>query len=445
MSKQMTDRGEFDAPVVPPPDPGEPLAQVDSELVDRLLEQAGEGADLLGPDGLLSALTKSVLERALDAELTDHLGYERGDPGGRGSGNSRNGSSGKTVHTDVGSVRLDVPRDRNGTFEPAIVPKGTTRLQGFNDRIIALYARGMTVRDIQAHLHEIYGVEVSPDLISKVTAAVIDELREWQSRPLERVYAAIFLDAIRCKVGHEGRVVNKAAYLAVGMDSNGAKDVLGIWIDSTEGAKFWLAICNELRNRGVDDVIFVCCDGLTGLCDAIEAVWPDAIVQTCIVQTCIVHLVRSSMRFVSYRDRKAASARMKEIYRAANEQQALQALERLDEAYGARYPAMIATWKASWEQFTPMLSFPPEVRTVLYTTNLIESINYQLRKITRNRGHFPSDDALLKLLYLGVRNHLARRPNRRTIPGEDPRPMTNGWKAALNQFEILWPGRLDPR
>lgn len=440
MSKQMTDRDEFDAPVVPPPDPGDPLAKIDPELVDKLLEQAGDGVELLGPDGLLSELTKSVLERALDAELTDHLGYERGDPAGHGSGNSRNGASGKTVHTDVGSVRVDVPRDRNGTFEPAIVPKGQTRLQGFNDRIIALYARGMTVRDIQAHLHEIYGVEVSPDLISKVTAAVIDELREWQNRPLERVYAAIFLDAIRCKVRHEGRVVNKAAYLAVGMDSNGAKDVLGIWIDASEGAKFWLAICNELRNRGVEDVIFVCCDGLTGLPDAIESVWPHAI-----VQTCIVHLVRSSMRFVSYKDRKLAGARMKEIYRAANEEQALQALERLDEAYGARYPAMVATWRTSWEQFTPMLAFPPEVRRVLYTTNLIESINYQLRKITRNRGHFPSDDALLKLLYLGVRNHLARRPSRRTQHQGEPQPQTNGWKAALNQFEILWPGRLDPR
>lgn len=441
MSKQMTQHDQSDSPAaVPPPDPGAVPVNVDPELVDRLLADA-EGTDLLGADGLLAELTKSVLERALDAELTDHLGYERGDPVGRGSGNSRNGRSGKNVHTDVGTVRLDVPRDRNGTFEPKIVPKGRTRLQGFNDRIIALYARGMTVRDIQAHLHEIYGVEVSPDLISKVTGAVLEEVKEWQNRPLERAYAAIYLDAIRCKVRHEGMVVNKAAYLAVGIDADGFKDVLGIWVDTTEGAKFWMRICNELRSRGVEDVIFVCCDGLSGLPDAIEAVWADAI-----VQTCVVHLVRASLRFVSYRDRKAITAGMKEIYRAANEQAARDALERLENQWGSRYPAMIAVWRTSWEQFTPMLAFPPSIRRVLYTTNLIESLNYQLRKITRNRRHFPSDEALVKLLYLGIRNHLARRASHRTERrGDRPLPATNGWKEALNQFEVLWPGRLDPR
>ncbi len=442
MSKQMTDNERAESPAaVPPPDPGEDVLDVDAELVDQLLERAErEGVELLGPDGLLSSLTKTVLERALDAELTEHLGYERGDPAGNGSGNSRNGTSGKKVHTDVGTVHLDVPRDRNGTFEPAIVPKGSTRLRGFNDRIIALYARGMTVRDIQAHLREIYGVEVSPDLISRVTAAVLDEVREWQNRPLDRVYAAIYLDAIRCKVRHEGMVVNKAAYLAVGIDADGFKDVLGIWIDATEGAKFWMQICSELKTRGIDDVIFVCCDGLTGLPDAIEAVWPEAL-----VQTCIVHLVRASLRFVSYKDRKRVCAALKEIYRAPNETAAEEALGRLDEAWGARYPAIIATWRSSWAQFTPMLRFPPEIRRILYTTNLIESLNYQLRKITRNRGHFPSDDALLKLLYLGVRNHVQRNPALRTSAANPGLPHTNGWKEALNQFEVLWPGRLGPR
>ena len=443
MSKQVTDKRRSESPAaVPPPDPGEDVLDVDAELVDQLLERAErEGVDLLGPDGLLSSLTKSVLERALDVELTDHLGYERGDPAGNGSGNSRNGASGKSVHTDVGTVRIEVPRDRNGTFEPVIVPKGKTRLQGFNDRIIALYARGMTVRDIQAHLHEIYGVEVSPDLISRVTAAVLDEVREWQTRPLDRVYAVIYLDAIRCKVRSEGMVINKAAYLAVGIDADGFKDVLGIWIDATEGATFWMQICNELKTRGIDDVIFVCCDGLTGLPDAIEAVWPDAL-----VQTCIVHLVRASLRFVSYKDRKRVCAALKEIYRAPSETAAEQALERFDEAWGARYPAIIATWRSSWNQFTPMLRFPPEIRRILYTTNLIESLNYQLRKITRNRGHFPSDDALLKLLYLGVRNHLARNASHRTEHrGDRPGPHTDGWKEALNQFEVMWPGRLDLR
>lgn len=441
MSKQMADPEQSDSPAaVPPPDPGSPAANVDPELVDKLLADA-QGTDLLGPDGLLAELTKSVLERALDAELTDHLGYERGDPTGRGSGNSRNGASAKTVHTDVGSVRLDVPRDRNATFEPRVVPKGATRLQGFNDRIIALYARGLTVRDIQAHLDEIYGVEVSPDLISKVTGAVLEEVKEWQNRPLDRVYAAIYLDAIRCKVRDDGQVVNKAAYLAVGIDAEGFKDVLGIWIDTTEGAKFWMQICNELKTRGVDDVIFVCCDGLTGLPDAIEAVWPDTL-----VQTCVVHLVRASLRFVSYRDRKTVTAALKEIYRAPNEQAASDALGRFEERYGDRYPAIVATWRNSWEQFTPMLGFPPAIRRILYTTNLIESLNYQLRKITRNRGHFPSDEALVKLLYLGIRNHLARQASRRTQRnGDRPGPHTDGWKEALNQFEVLWPGRLDLR
>jgi putative transposase len=442
MSKQMPKHEESGSPsAVPPPDPGVPVADVDAELVDRLLERAErEGVDLLGPDGLLSSLTKTVLERALDAELSDHLGYERGDPAGRGSGNSRNGRSGKRVHTDVGTVHIDVPRDRNGTFQPAIVPKGSTRLRGFNDRIIALYARGLTVRDIQAHLGELYGVQVSPDLISTVTNAVLEEVREWQNRPLDQVYAAIYLDAIRCKVRHEGLVVNKAAYLAVGIDADGFKDVLGIWIDATEGAKFWLQICNELKTRGIDDVIFVCCDGLAGLPDAIEAVWPAAL-----VQTCIVHLVRASLRFVSYKDRKRVCAALKEIYRAPNEAAADQALARFDEAWGARYPAVTATWRAAWDRFVPMLAFPPEVRRILYTTNLIESLNYQLRKITRNRGHFPSDEALLKLLYLGVRNHLHRKPAVRTNATNPGLPHTNGWKEALNQFEILWPGRLEPR
>lgn len=406
--------------------------KIDPELIDRLMEQAGDG-ELLGPNGLLTEVTKQVLERAMDVELTDHLGYERGDPGGRGSGNSRNGTSDKTVLTDVGSVDLEIPRDRNGTFAPIIVPKGTTRLEGFNERIIALYARGMTVRDICAHLHDLYGVEVSPDLISRVTAAVVEEIREWQNRPLDRVYAAIYLDAIVCKVRSDGVVQNKAAFLAVGVDSEGKKDVLGIWIDTAEGAKFWLKICNELRNRGVEDVLFVCCDGLTGLPEAIETVWPQAI-----VQTCVVHLIRGTLRYVSYKDRKLVTAHLKEIYRAVSEDDAVDALERFDRAWGGRYPAAVKLWRSSWEQFTPFLLYPPAIRRVLYTTNMIESLNFQLRKITRNRGHFPSDEALLKLLYLGVRNILAdhSRNNRARAA------TVYGWKEALNQFEVFFPGRL---
>jgi putative transposase len=405
---------------------------VDQAVIDDLLARAG-GRELLGEGGLLQQLTKQVLETALDVEMADHLGYERGDPVGRGSGNSRNGTSSKRVHTDVGTVDLVVPRDRNGTFDPKIVAKGQRRLEGFNDRIIALYARGMTVRDIQAHLAEIYDVDVSPDLISKVTAAVLDDAREWQTRPLERVYAAIYLDAITCKVRDGGVVARKSAYLAVGIDSAGHKDVLGIWIDQAEGAKFWLKICNELATRGVEDVVFVCVDGLKGLPEAIESVWPQAI-----VQTCVVHLVRASTRYASWKDRKAITAALREIYRAVDERAASEALERFEERFGVQYPAIGRLWRDAWDRFVPMLDYPPAIRRVLYTTNMVESLNYQLRKITRNRGHFPNDDALFKLLYLGVINVLAktRRPG-------DKGPATQGWKDALNQFAVFFPGRLD--
>lgn len=411
----------------------DPEREIDPELIDRLLEQAGDDRELLGEGGLLQQLTKQVLETALDTELTAHLGYERGDAAGRGSGNSRNGTSAKRVHTDIGAVDLDVPRDRNSSFEPQIVPKGARRLQGFNNRIVALYGRGMTVRDIQAHLAEMYDVEVSPDLISKVTGAVLEDAKAWQNRPLERVYAAIYLDAITCKVRTDGVVARKSAYLAIGIDSEGFKDVLGIWIDQAEGAKFWLKICNELATRGVEDVIFVCVDGLKGLPEAIESVWPHAI-----VQTCVVHLVRASTRYVSYTDRKAVCAGLKEIYHAPNEDAARAALERFEERWGERYPAIGALWREAWDRFVPMLDYPPPIRRVLYTTNMVESLNYQLRKITRHRGHFPTDDALFKLLYLGVRNVLAKHA-REGRPG----PHSHGWKAALNQFAVFFPGRLD--
>ncbi len=403
---------------------------IDPELVEQLLEQAGEGVELLGPDGLLTELTKSVLERALAAELTDHLGYEAHDPAGRGSGNSRNGTTPKTLLTDLGAVDLAIPRDRAGTFDPKIVPKGTTRLAGFNERIISLYARGMTVREVQAHLREIYGVEVSPDLISTVTDAVLDELREWQHRPLDRVYPVLFLDAIVCKVRDQGTVRNKAAYLAVGVDTDGIKHVLGIWIDTSEGAKFWLKIMSELRTRGVEDVIFVCCDGLKGLPDAIEAVWPDAI-----IQTCVVHLIRASLRYCNYKDRKTVTAELKNIYRAVNDHEAAAALDAFETRFGARYGGIVKLWRDNWEHVIPFLAFAPEIRYVLYTTNAIESINFQLRKITKNRGHFPNDDALLKLLYLGVRNISGRRPGNRGNTAAH-------WTAALNAFEIHFPGRI---
>jgi len=405
--------------------------KVDPELVERLMADAGDGVELLGPDGLLSEMTKAVIERALKTELTVDLGYDPGDPAGRGSGNSRNGSYPKTVLTDIGAIDIDVPRDRNGTFEPKLVPKGTTRLAGFNERVIALYARGMTVRDVQAHLREIYGVEVSADLISTITDAVLDELREWQNRPLDAMYPVIYLDAIVCKVRHDGAVRNKAAHIAIGVDVEGRKHVLGVWIETAEGAKFWLRVITELRNRGIEDVLFVCCDGLKGLPESIEAVWPQAS-----VQTCVVHLVRASLRFVSYKDRKAVVGALKPIYRAANVDVAVEMLDVFEATWGKRYPGIVKTWRDAWERFVPFLDYPPEIRTVIYTTNAIESLNYQLRKVTKTRGHFPTDQALMKLLYLAIRN-LGRADR-----FGDTSTATWHWRAALNQLELFFPGRL---
>jgi len=374
---------------------------VDDELADQLLGKAqAEGVELLGPDGLLSQVTKAVLERALAEEMTGHLGYEKHDPAGRGSGNSRNGTTPKTVLTDVGAVDLAVPRDRNGSFEPQIVRKGQTRLEGFNERIIALYARGMTTRDIRAHLREIYGVEVSPDLISRVTDAVVDELAEWQSRPLDQVYPVIFIDALMVKI-RDGVVTNRAVYVAIGIDCEGAKQVLGLWIGPTTGesAKFWLSVLSELKGRGVADVCIACCDGLTGLPDAIGVVWPQAT-----VQLCVVHLIRASLRYASRKYWAPLAKDLRAIYTAADQAAAAAALEDLAAAWGDRYPAIIRLWRAHWCEFTPFLAFPPEVRRVIYTTNLIESMNARLRKVTRNRGQFPSEQAALKVLYLAVRN-----------------------------------------
>ncbi|MFD0782342.1 IS256 family transposase [Micromonospora azadirachtae] len=407
---------------------------VDQQQAEALVAQAREqGVELLGDGGLLRQMTKAVLERALAEELTDHLGYEVGDPAGQGSGNSRNGYSSKTVLTEAGAVEIAVPRDRNGTHEPKIVRKGRRRLDGIDKIVIGLYARGMTVRDIQAHLAEIYDIDVSPDLISKITDAVLDEVKEWQSRPLDAVWPVVFLDAIVCKVRDGGTVRNKAAHLAVGVDVDGKKEVLGIWVEQTEGAKFWLRVMNDLRARGLQDVLIVVCDGLVGLPAAIEAVWPDAV-----VQTCIVHLTRASLRWVNYADRKKVAAQLRLIYGAPTEQAARDALDAwTDSEIGRQYPAIRRQWDAAWEQVIPFFAFPPEVRKVIYTTNMIESINYQLRKITKTRGHFPTDDALIKLLYLGCRQ--IGRTARAARGGRS----TYNWKIAMNQFDIMFPGRLD--
>ncbi len=405
---------------------------IDEEMVDRLMDQVdAEGLELLGPDGVLTELTSRIMNRALDAELTDHLGYERGDPAGRGSGNNRNGTSSKTVLTDAGAVPVDVPRDRNGSFEPKLVAKHQRRLDGFNDIVIGLVARGMSTRDVRAHLAEAYQVEVSAELISKITDAVVPELRAWQSRPLDAVYPIVYVDAIVVKVRTERVVVNRPVYIAMGVDIDGAKHVLGLWLgEGSEGAKFWLAVCTELKNRGLTDVLIACCDGLAGLPEAIETAWPQTT-----VQTCVVHLIRNSIKFCSWKDRRAVTKALKPIYQAPTGEAAEDAMDDFELEWGDRYPAITDLWRRNWERLTPFLAFDTAIRKVIYTTNAIESLNYQLRKVSKTRGHFPTDDAVLKTLYLAIRNISSTR-------GGEIGTHTQGWKHALNAFAIAFPGRL---
>ena len=427
---------------------------IDAGLLDELMTRVDAGElQLTGAGGFLPGLIKAVLERGLQAELTEHLGYEKGDPAGRGSPNSRNGSTPKTVLTEIGDVGLDTPRDRAGSFEPRLVPKGARRLGGLDEMIISLYAGGMTVRDIQAHLARTIGTDVSHETISKITDAVLEEVKAWQTRPLEELYPIIYLDALVVKVRDGHQVRNKAAHIAVGVDLDGIKHVLGIWVQATEGAKFWAGVCAELANRGVKDVLIVCCDGLTGFPEAIEATWPQAT-----VQTCVVHLIRASMRFVSYKDRKKVAAGLKAVYTAPTVEAAETALLDFESSeLGQRYPATVSTWTSAWERFIPFLEFPPEVRRIIYTTNAIESLNYQLRKIIKNRGHFPNDDAVIKLLWLAIRDIEDKRArqrakeagkarNDRRAPGRLVEgATTHGWKAALGALTIAYPDRVAGR
>jgi putative transposase len=426
---------------------------IEAGLLDRLMERVdGDGLRLAGEGGFLPEMIKAVLERGLQAELTDHLGYEKGDPAGRGSPNSRNGSTSKTLSTEVGEVPLAVPRDRASTFEPRLVPKGARRAGGLDDMIISLYAGGMTVRDIQHHLARTLGTELSHETISKITDAVLEEVKAWQARPLEEIYPIIYLDAIVVKVRDGHQVRNKAAHIAVGVDLDGVKHVLGIWVQASEGAKFWAGVCAELRNRGVRDVLIVCCDGLTGFPEAIEATWPSTT-----VQTCTVHLIRAAMRFVSYQDRKKVAAALRPIYTAPTVEAAeTELLAFAESTLGRRYPATVATWENAWERFIPFLAFPPELRKIIYTTNSIESLNYQLRKIIKNRGHFPNDDAVIKLMWLAIRDIEDKRArqrakeaglpaNQRKAPGRLVEGATVlGWKQALGALALAYPDRLGP-
>jgi len=424
---------------------------LDDDLIDELIRRAGEGGiSLTGKDGFLPELVRAVLERGMAVELSDHLGYDKGDDVGRGSPNVRNGSTPKTLTTEVGRVPISTPRDRSGTFTPRLVPKGTRRLGGLDEMIISLYAGGMTVRDIQAHLARTLGTDLSHETIANVTDAVLEEVKAWQARPLDPVWPVVFLDAIVVKVRDGAHIVNRAAHIALGVDTDGIKHVLGIWVQGSEGAKFWAGVCSQLANRGVRDVLIACCDGLEGLPEAIEATWPSTV-----VQTCVVHLIRASNRYVADADRKAFSAALRAVYTAADADSAETALLEVAESpLGLKYPAAIAVWQRAWERFTPFLAFPPEVRKVIYTTNSIESLNYQLRKIIKNRGHFPSDDAVVKLLWLAICNiedkrarerakDLAKPANQRNAPGRlFEGAGTHGWTAALNQLELLYPDRL---
>ncbi len=399
---------------------------IKNEILDELMKSVKNPDDLLGEGGLLRQLTARLVEKALQAELTSHLGYDAGQARPEGASNGRNGYTSKTLLTDQGEVTVDVPRDREGSFEPQLVRKRERRLTGFDDRILALYARGMSVRDIKGHLQEMYGVEVSPDLISRVTDAVMEDVAAWQSRPLDSVYPIVYLDAIVVKIRDQGVVRNKSVYIALGVTVQGNKEVLGLWIEPTEGAKFWLKVVNELKTRGIQDVLIICCDGLKGFPEAIEAVFPKAV-----VQTCIVHMIRNSVRFVSYKDRRELVRDLKPIYAAASREDAEHALAAFEERWGRRYAMIGAAWRSNWERVVPFLDFPPEIRRIIYTTNAIESLNSSLRKLVFHRGHFPSDEAAIKLLFLGLRN-LEKRWNR----------SAREWNKALGQFAIFFEGRL---
>jgi putative transposase len=399
---------------------------INPELLDELLKEYKSPDDMFGTDGLLQQLTKALVERAMQAELTHHLGYEKNSPEGKNTGNSRNGSFPKTIKGKRGQLQIDVPRDRAGDYSPKIIKKGQTRFDGFDDKIISMYSRGMTTRDIQAHLKEIYGVDVSPDLISTVTDAVIDEVRAWQSRPLDPLYPILYLDALVVKVKDQGRVSNKAIYLAIGVNCSGLKEVLGMWASETEGAKFWLAIITELRNRGVKDIFIACVDGLKGFPEAIESIYPRTQ-----VQLCLVHLMRNSLAYVSYKDRKGVAADLKAVYNSATVEEAEAHLQEFSAKWDMRYPLIAKSWRASWSRIIPMFGYPNEIRRAVYTTNAIESLNMSLRKIIKTRASFPNEEAAFKLLYLGLKN-ISRKW---TMPIRD-------WSGAMNQFAIIFEGRV---
>ena len=395
-------------------------------LIDELLEDVSDPKDILGKNGLLKQLTKRLVERTLEAELANHLGYEPHEQKGHGTGNNRNGKGNKTVQSETEAIDIQVPRDRNGTFEPQLIKKRQRRLEGFDDKVIALYSRGLTTRDIQGQIEELYGVEVSPTLISNVTNAVMDDVRAWQTRPLSSVYPILYFDALFVKSRQEGPVKNKAVYLALGINLEGEKELLGLWIAETEGSKFWLSVFNEIKNRGVQDCFIACVDGLKGLPEAIETVFADTQ-----VQLCIVHKLRNSFKYVPWKDRKAVAKDLRAVYGAGSLIEAEHALDKFSDLWDAKYPAISPSWRSDWDRLTVFFDYSADIRKVIYTTNAIESLNYSLRKMLKNRGSFPNDDSITKILYLAI-NRVSKKW---TMP-------IRNWKAALNQFVILFGDRV---
>jgi transposase-like protein len=397
-----------------------PLPAIPAGIVEQLVQGPMTPSEA---QDLFLSLQKAVIERLMSAEMSAHLGYKPGEDKPEGQSNERNGASPKTVLTEKGAVRIEVPRDRAGSFQPILIPKHERRFTGFDDKIIAMYARGMSVREIQGFIAESYGTQVSPDFISSVTEEVMAEAIAWQSRPLEQMYPVVFFDALRVKIRTDGGVSNKAVYLALGVQADGQRDVLGLWIEQTEGAKFWLKVFNDLKTRGCQDILIAVVDGLKGLADAITTVYPKTT-----VQTCIVHLIRSSLEYAGWKDRKLVAQALRPIYTAVSEQAAKDALEEFAQSpWGLKFPSIVQAWKRAWEHVTPFFVFPPDIRRAIYTTNAIESLNMQLRKIIKTRGHFPNDESAIKLLWLALRNVLNKAVRR-----------SFDWKSTMNQFAILY-------
>lgn len=405
------------------------LSPFHPQLIDELVKHCKTEDDVFGETGIVKQLTKALLEKMLEGEMSTHLGYEKHSPSGNNSGNSRNGSSEKTLKSKEGELTIEVPRDRNSEFEPQIIPKHQTRFKGFNSKIISLYAKGLSTRDIQSELEEMYGTEVSPTLISNVTEAVLEDVKDWQHRSLDKLYPIVYLDALVIKVRQDSKVIRKAFYLALGVNGDGQKELLGIWISENEGAKFWLNVLTELKNRGLEDILIACIDGLTGFPEAIGVVYPKTQ-----VQLCIVHMVRNSLRFVSWKERKQVAADLRKIYGALTLESAEIALTDFAEKWDSRFPTISKSWFNHWENLTPFFAFPEEIRRAIYTTNAIESLNSSLRKVINNKKIFPSDDAALKLLFLALKN----------ISKKWTMPIHN-WKSAMNHFMIIFGDRIESK